>query len=591
MSLFDHHQLKEENGELVVYLYVNPATVEFSKELGEVQLKDHSEVREEAERYVITHSLFRVKTVKVVVGSFIVVSFLFSDINSKAEASTTNAIVATSQIESYPTLFINGQRITQLQQPAILMNRTIYVPLREITETLGGTIWRDTRTNTTGIEINGTTISFVVGSNSARVNGQVVPMTNSIILNGRTMIPVRFLGDSLGMTIERDARANTVGLSEKSSQTGNSSTYTVVAGDTLSTIASRFNTTVATLRQANNLTSDVIFVGQVLKVTETSSPSSTQPTSTPTTYTVVSGDTLSGIASRFNTTAAALRQANNLTSDMIFVGQVLTINGTSTPSNSQATSTTAYTVVAGDTLFLIANRFNTTVNALRQANNLTSDTIRVGQVLTIPSAGGTPSNNQAVTKTETTHTVRSGDTMWGISLQYGIPFNELLSFNNMSDRSTLSVGQTIRVPVYHVPIRPVVSERHGELLDWWTEARYVFSTGKVATITDFDTGRTFQVRHTMGGNHADSEPLTARDAQIMREIWGGSYSWTPRAIIVEVDGRKLAAAMHSFPHGDQVIRDNNYNGHFCIHFLNSQRHNDGQVQESMQTQVIRAAGR
>ncbi|MDT8858783.1 LysM peptidoglycan-binding domain-containing protein [Alkalihalobacillus sp. MEB130] len=536
MSLFEHHQLKEENGELVAYLYVASSSTEFAKELGQRNEQHYSELQTEAERYVSAHALFRVKTVKVVVGSFIIVTFLLSDLNDNVKASTSQATIASSQIESFPTLFINGQQITRLQQPPILMNKTIYVPLREITETLGGGIWRDTRTNTTGIEINGTTISFVVGSNTAQVNGRSVPMTNSIILNSRTMIPVRFLGDSLGMTVERDARANTVGLSQRA-QSVQTTSYTVVAGDTLSRIASRFNTTVAALRQANHLSSDLIFVGQVLTI----SGSATTPTA-------------------------------------------------NTPPSSNPTT---YTVVAGDSLFAIANRFQTTVQALREANHLPSDMIHIGQVLTIPSTSGTssPTQNQTVTRTETTHTVRSGDTMWGLSLQYGVPFNELLTFNNMTDRSTLRVGQTIRVPVFHVPVRPVVSARHGELLDWWTEARYVYSTGKIATITDFDTGRTFQVRHTMGGNHADSEPLTARDTQTIREIWGGSFNWTPRAIIVEVDGRRLAAAMHSMPHGDQVIRDNNYNGHFCIHFLNSQRHSDGLIQDTMQAQVRRAAGR
>ncbi|MFV8829792.1 LysM peptidoglycan-binding domain-containing protein [Alkalihalobacterium sp. APHAB7] len=233
------------------------------------------------------------------------------------------------------------------------------------------------------------------------------------------------------------------------------------------------------------------------------------------------------------------------------------------------------------------------------ANNLRTDVLQIGQILTIPNGTSStaPSNTvqngstAPVTIRNINHTVRSGDNMWNISTQYGVPYNDLLRHNNMTAQSTLRIGQVIQVPQFQVPVRPVVSARHGEVLDWWTEARYVFSTGKVATITDFQTGRQFQVRHTMRGNHADSEPLTSRDAQIVREIWGGSYSWTPRAIIVEIDRRRLAAAMHSMPHGDQIIRNNNYNGHFCIHFLNSQRHSDGQVQSSMQRQIEIAAGR
>ncbi|MEB1808827.1 MAG: LysM peptidoglycan-binding domain-containing protein [Bacillaceae bacterium] len=389
------------------------------------------------------------------------------------------------------------------------------------------------------------------------------------------------------------------------------STYTVVAGDNLSVIAQRFGTTVNALRTANQLTSDVLRIGQRLVIpggnTNLTSPSQstvtpvTAPTHQRSTYTVVAGDNLSVIAQRFGTTVNALRTANQLTSDVLRIGQTLTIptNGTSTSAPAPAATATTHTVVSGDNLSSIANRYRTTVNALRSANNLRTDVLQIGQILTIPNgtSSATPSNTvhngstAPVTIRNINHTVRSGDNMWNISTQYGVPYNDLLRHNNMTVQSTLRIGQVIQVPQFQVPVRPVVSARHGEVLDWWTEARYVFSTGKVATITDFQTGRQFQVRHTMGGNHADSEPLTSRDAQIMREIWGGSYSWTPRAIIVEVDGRRLAAAMHSMPHGDQTIRNNNYNGHFCIHFLNSQRHSDGQVQSTMQRQIEIAAGR
>ncbi|OLO38941.1 hypothetical protein BTR23_10365 [Alkalihalophilus pseudofirmus] len=389
------------------------------------------------------------------------------------------------------------------------------------------------------------------------------------------------------------------------------STYTVVSGDSLSVIAQRFGTTVNALRTTNNLSTDVLRIGQTLTI-PSGNGATAQPAPTPnqeatSTYTVVSGDSLSVIAQRFGTTVNALRTTNNLSTDVLRIGQTLTIpsgNGTTAQPAPQERTTFTYRVVAGDNLSVIASRHGVTVNAIRTANALRTDVLQVGQTLTIPNGLNAPSqtgttqtapaqngSTAPVTISYIQHTIRSGDNMWNLSNQYGVPYNELLKHNNMKAQSTLRIGQVIKVPQYQVPIRPVVSARHGEVLDWWTEARYVFSTGKVATITDFQTGRQFQVKHTMGGNHADSEPLTSRDAQIMREIWGGSYSWTPRAIIVEVDGRKLAAAMHSMPHGDQVIRDNNYNGHFCIHFLNSQRHSDGQIQDTMQRQIEIAAGR
>lgn len=257
------------------------------------------------------------------------------------------------------------------------------------------------------------------------------------------------------------------------------------------------------------------------------------------------------------------------------------------------TTPNTYVVVTGDTLTGIAKKFNTTVDAIKATNNLTTDRLTVNQVLKLPAAKTetvTPPPTEEGTKTFKTHTVVSGDNAWNLSIKYGIPMLELLKINNLSLNSPLSVGQKLTIPVYTIPVKPVTSSRHGELLDWWTEARYVFSVGKDATVTDFQTGKTFKVRHTMGGNHADAEPLTASDAAVMKQIWGGSFSWTPRAVIISVDGRRLAAAMHSFPHADQSIKTNDYPGHFCIHFLNSTRHNDGLVQASMQTQVKIAAG-
>lgn len=201
-----------------------------------------------------------------------------------------------------------------------------------------------------------------------------------------------------------------------------------------------------------------------------------------------------------------------------------------------------------------------------------------------------PVVQQGVTVSYISHAVQSGETIWAISVKYGIPMLELLKLNDLSLSSTLSLGQKLKIPVYTVPVKTTAGPQFGELLDWWTEARYVFPVGSDAGITDVVTGRTFRVKHTMGGNHADAEPVTSNDALIMKSIWGGAYSWTPRAVIISVKGRRLAAAMHSYPHDGESIAGNDYNGHFCIHFLNSTRHMDGLVQASMQTKVKVAAG-
>ncbi len=96
------------------------------------------------------------------------------------------------------------------------------------------------------------------------------------------------------------------------------------------------------------------------------------------TYTVRSGDTLWLLANRYGTTVDAIRQLNGLTGDMLQIGQVLKI------PVSQTQQYITYTVRSGDTLWLLANRYGTTVDAIRRLNGLTSDMLQIGQVLKIP---------------------------------------------------------------------------------------------------------------------------------------------------------------------------------------------------------------
>ncbi|MDH7572516.1 MAG: LysM peptidoglycan-binding domain-containing protein [Clostridia bacterium] len=161
-------------------------------------------------------------------------------------------------------------------------------------------------------------------------------------------------------------------------------TYTVRPADSLYLIAQRFGTTVAALRAANNLPTDVIFPGQTLVIPEGAAPGPPPPPPSPPvpaapdtiTYVVRPGDTLFRIAQSFNTTIATLRRLNNLSGDLITPGQVLRV-----PAPAL---TTRYVVQPGDTLYLLAQRFGTTVSELRALNNLTTDILRVGQVLEVP---------------------------------------------------------------------------------------------------------------------------------------------------------------------------------------------------------------
>lgn len=174
-------------------------------------------------------------------------------------------------------------------------------------------------------------------------------LTTSGIVNSTTWDLIDFLYGNLNECVTGSTSTNT---------------YKVVKGDTLYSIARKFNTTVDELKALNNLTSNTISIGQILKI----------PSSSTTTYTVVKGDTLYSIAKKFNTTVDKLKVLNNLGTNTISIGQVLKI-----PSSSATT----YTVIKGDTLYSIAKKFNTTVDNIKTLNNLTSNTISIGQVLKI----------------------------------------------------------------------------------------------------------------------------------------------------------------------------------------------------------------
>ena len=163
--------------------------------------------------------------------------------------------------------------------------------------------------------------------------------------------------------------------------------YTVERGDSLWSIARRFGVTVQEIKDANDLVSDTLSIGQSLIIPGISAgddlEDSEDNVTVPTTYTVASGDSLWSIANRFGVTVNDLKSANSLTSNLLSIGQVLIIPtaGSNFPTNPTYTT---YTVVSGDSLWSIANKFGTTVDAIKTLNNLTSNLLSIGQVLQIP---------------------------------------------------------------------------------------------------------------------------------------------------------------------------------------------------------------
>lgn len=151
-------------------------------------------------------------------------------------------------------------------------------------------------------------------------------------------------------------------------------------------------------------------------------------------YVVRSGDTLWLLAQRYNTTVDAIKNLNGLTSNNLYIGQVLKIP----TAGASGGSYFEYVVRSGDTLWLLAQRYNTTVDAIKNLNGLSSNDLSIGQILKIPSAGATPAPTFE-------YTVRPGDTLWLLAQRYGTTVDAIKSLNNLSS-DILNIGQVLRIP-------------------------------------------------------------------------------------------------------------------------------------------------
>ena len=160
-------------------------------------------------------------------------------------------------------------------------------------------------------------------------------------------------------------------------------------------------------------------------------------------YTVQWGDTLYSLALRFGTTVDAIVALNGLqNASYIRVGQVLRISGTA-PSTPPTDGGGEYTVQAGDTLYSIARRYGTTVEAIQSANGILNPSyIRAGQKLTIPGASTTP----APTTGGTTYVVQADDTLYSIADRFCKNVWDIVVANNLADPSLIYVGQVLIIP-------------------------------------------------------------------------------------------------------------------------------------------------
>lgn len=203
--------------------------------------------------------------------------------------------------------------------------------------------------------------------------------------------------------------------------------YVVKSGDSLWSIANRYGITVDQLKSANGLTSNLLQVGQVLTIPKQSTES---PSESNNIYIVKAGDSLWSIANRYGTTVAILKQLNGLSSDNLSIGQKLYLPN---QGSVEKPDNVTYVVKSGDSLYTIARKYNTTVNDLMTLNNLKTSLLSIGQILKIP--------NSSV---GTVYVVKSGDSLWSIANRYGTTVDAIKQKNGLTSNN-LSIGQVLYI--------------------------------------------------------------------------------------------------------------------------------------------------
>lgn len=194
--------------------------------------------------------------------------------------------------------------------------------------------------------------------------------------------------------------------------------YIVKKGDSLYSISKQYATTVDELKKINNLKTNNLSIGQILKIP------SIQSTDINQTYIVQSGDSLYKISKDFNTTVDEIKKLNNLSSNLLQIGQILKI--------PVSADTNTYTVKKGDSLYSIAIKYNTTVDELKRINNLNSNLLSIDQILKIPNTN------------DNVYIVKKGDSLYSIANKYNTTVNRLKEINNLSS-NLLQIGQQLKI--------------------------------------------------------------------------------------------------------------------------------------------------
>ncbi|PAB59189.1 stalk domain-containing protein [Anaeromicrobium sediminis] len=373
MNIFTGHKLElTENGYNII-LELNPSTTlaEFASEFHHDNNENNESLYETVHRYIKRNfSNLKIAKVKLVVGSLLLVSIPFTSVTALA----SNTIVK-ENINNLKRVNITlDNKIQNYHQSPVIINNRAYVPLSEFIESAGGSVWWDGKSKTVGVNKDNLKFSFVVGASKATLNGKSIDMAPHYIIDGRVVVPARFISEILGFNVGWDNTTRSVVLTRGTPGEA-AKTYTVQAGDSLWKIGNKFSVPIDEIKNRNNLTTDMIETGQKLLIP---TDATTEPNTTiyyeetkpkVDTYRVLAGDTVNGIAKKLGTSPDKILKYNYMDPNQFLnAGQTISIS-TYAPRN--------YTITPGESA--VPERRGKVVDWFREGQYL----LKRGDVFTI----------------------------------------------------------------------------------------------------------------------------------------------------------------------------------------------------------------
>jgi len=464
---------------------------------------------------------------------------------------------------------LNNNPISWESNP-INVSGTVYVPISEVTKAMGMQGSFDIKNLIYSLKFEQNEIQLKLDNSIASLNGKLIQMPGPMkIIDNRLMLPVK-LFDQIGIiVVEKNGK-----ILLFKPESGNIS-YKVSSGDYLWKISQMFGTSISEIKSLNGLTSDSINIGQML-IVKVRQPFKTS-------FDAVAGSATIKSGAGFSYSDVGYLAAG--TNVMVTGKEGLWFRVTTFKGNGYI----YYTVIK-----VTQNITDTTPVSTFFQNSIFVDT-----------SGDTLSYID--------YKVSSGDTLWSVSEKMGLPLEEVARVNGLATTSYLKIGQILKISVHTIAKKQTTGDQTGEVLDWFTEAQYILPISKKAKVTDVQSGLSFNIQRTIGSSHSDTETLTAGDTQIMKQIFGGSWNWTRRSFILEVDGRKFAVSIAGMPHAGidgqpflqnvsnrsdgygygpnyDRISGNQMDGHFDLYFLNGLRHVDNKTDPDHQKMVMLAGG-